>query len=81
MHGDFEAILAVYPAQPGTYFVHGYIDDIPEEEIWLGYELPGADIPNWEEILAATIYKLTSGKLMMGKCTQPWLLISPPGWI
>jgi hypothetical protein len=58
INGDFREILAVYPAQPGTYSVRGYIDDIPEEEIWLGYELPGADIPDWEEVLAATTYEI-----------------------
>jgi len=57
IHGDFDAILAVYPAQPGTYSVHGYMDEIPEEEIWLGYELPGGDVPDWEDVLSKTTYK------------------------
>lgn len=58
IHGGIDQILAVYPAQSGTYSVHGYIDDIPEEEIWLGYELPGADTPDWEEVLTATTYEI-----------------------
>lgn len=53
IHEDTEEIIGVIPAQPGTLQVWGVMPD--GEAKPLGYELPGADCPNWEDKLAARI--------------------------
>ena len=44
---ETDEIVAVIPAQPGTYIV---IACSPEKCVELGYELPGAYHPDWIEI-------------------------------
>ena len=41
----------VVPAQPGTFHVLGQI--APGRLVHLGYEIPGADHPDWEALLTS----------------------------
>lgn len=55
-----ERVIGIIPAAPGTYQVWGVIDSTGKCEV-LGYEFPGIEPPDWEEIRQEMEAK-TSGK-------------------
>jgi hypothetical protein len=47
-----DTVVGVLPAPPGSYAVYGLVGNSYK---LLGYEFPGAFIPNWEEVLQEEI--------------------------
>ncbi|PKM77097.1 MAG: hypothetical protein CVU90_08830 [Firmicutes bacterium HGW-Firmicutes-15] len=60
-------LITIIPAQPGIYAIFGVFDAIPDEEVLLGYDIPGMSSPDWNEVLNETTYELGYFELPNGE--------------
>ncbi len=73
----YDELVTVIPAQCGTMAIYGVFDELPDEEVLLGYDIPGISSPDWIKVLNQTTYEAEDFELDNGETGKSMLFGFP----